>query len=77
MKDRGPIFWVANCQVECPPNQYCSCPKSSDLQGNFGLSSLPRLTTIHSSFIIFHNPDARCLPKSREGVAGGIGSTTR
>ena len=56
-----------NCPVECPPNQCCSCPKSLDLQGNFGLSSLPRLTIIHSSFILFHYPDARCLPKMSRG----------
>ena len=42
-------------------------PMSLDRQGNFGLSSLPRLTTIHSSFILFHNPDAWCLPKKSRG----------
>ena len=41
--------------------------KSLDLQCNFGLLSLPRLNTIHSSFILYHNPDARCLPKNSQG----------
>ena len=59
------FHWQLSSRLSSKP--MFSCPKSLDLQGNFSISSLPRLTTIHSSFILFHNPDARCLPKKSWG----------